>query len=673
MKKVGRKFIASETGNLAPAPQSPRPGDPEMKAIVLESFSTSTDHRRVPLGMPKRTHALILCSALSAPLVVSGAGFGRVTTVAVMGQPMVMSVPIRLDSGNRMSAECVSAEVVSGDSKLPANQVRVQVLAGPTDQDWVARVSTVGPVEEPVLVVSISAGCEQRFVRQFTAFADAPLMLATTRDTPDALTRSAAATRAVTAGGIEDLLLAPAPPTRPKPRVLRSAAAEAMPSSAPKVNRRVSATGPSKVASAQRVTPAPLVADAQVARLLLDVGGPRLKMDMEDPIMRVADTALASASDAALSGTGSDDFDRLVVLERSLATLRAESQASRDAAAALKTQLQESQSRSRLLPWLLALLVLTGGSAVWLAMRLRKKAQARAEGGVWWSSEHANLDAVGPVAVPPISVAGELQEEPLDSISDAELDSEEPRHWAAPDALDTAPMPGPKQAYSGSNTAVLEGNSPAREVSVEELMDLEQQADFFIALGQEDAAVDLLMSHLRSTGGQSPLPYTKLLEIYRRQGDRGAYERIRARFNRRFNAYAPDWDAGPLQGRSLEDYPALIEHLQGLWQSPIDAMAILENMLFRKDDSGDMFDLPAYKDVLLLYALARDLWQQGGMGVSEVDLLLPLGDTAPGAVGLAAASERPGVDYDLTSFQLEAPQSDAANDGEPATRHDQLN
>src|SRR6185295_12814544 len=93
-----------------------------------------------------------------------------------------------------------------------------------------------------------------------------------------------------------------------------------------------------------------------------------------------------------------------------------------------------------------------------------------------------------------------------------------------------------------------------RELSVEELLDLEQQADFFIALGQEDAAVDLLMSHLRSAGGQSPLPYTKLLEIYKRQGDRSAYERTRARFNRRFNAYAPDWEPGPAGGRALEDY-----------------------------------------------------------------------------------------------------------------------
>jgi pilus assembly protein FimV len=196
----------------------------------------------------------------------------------------------------------------------------------------------------------------------------------------------------------------------------------------------------------------------------------------------------------------------------------------------------------------------------------------------------------------------------------------------------------------------------AREVSVEELLDLEQQADFFIALGQEEAAIDLLMAHLRSTGGLSPLPYTKLLEIYRRQGDRDAYERIRTRFNRRFNAYAPEWEDGPLSGRALEDYPEVVQHLQSLWPEPLDAMAMLEAMLFRKDAAYELFDLPAYKDVLVLYALARDLWQQGGSKTPAVDVLLPLdGDAGPDAAHAtveSAASPADAPPFELTSFAL---------------------
>jgi hypothetical protein len=198
----------------------------------------------------------------------------------------------------------------------------------------------------------------------------------------------------------------------------------------------------------------------------------------------------------------------------------------------------------------------------------------------------------------------------------------------------------------------------ARDVSIEELLDLEQQAEFFVALGQDDAAIDLLVEHLRSTGGGSPLPYLKLLEIYRRRDEPQAYERTRARFNDRFNAYAPDWDSDLLGGRSLEEYEGIVPRLQQAWPRPLDAMAELEALLFRKS-RGELFDLPAYREVLFLYALARDLLEREPSDSVQVDILLPLaeGDSPPAPVPLAAdadselASHRPTepVDLDLSA------------------------
>jgi hypothetical protein len=166
---------------------------------------------------------------------------------------------------------------------------------------------------------------------------------------------------------------------------------------------------------------------------------------------------------------------------------------------------------------------------------------------------------------------------------------------------------------------------PPRDVSAEELIDLEQQAEFFVVLGQDDAAVDLLVAHLRDSGGASPLPYLKLLEIYRRRGDRDAYERTRDRFNQRFNAHAPGWDDGASDGRSLEDYAPVMALLQRAWPQPLDAMAELESLLFRRD-GGELFDLPAYRELLLLYAVARDLLDAESGSAQGVDVLLPLGD-----------------------------------------------
>lgn len=171
---------------------------------------------------------------------------------------------------------------------------------------------------------------------------------------------------------------------------------------------------------------------------------------------------------------------------------------------------------------------------------------------------------------------------------------------------------------------------PPRAVSVEELLDLEQQVDFFMVLGQEEAAVDLLVDHIRNTGGTSALPYLKLLEVYKQQGNTEGYERTRSRFNQRFNAYAPEWSADLEAGQSLEAYDEVLQRLSQVWADPIDAMAELEVLLFRRDQ-GELFDLPAYRDLMLLYALVRDLHDQTPASAVPVDVLLPLdadaGDT----------------------------------------------
>src|SRR6185369_12997803 len=101
-----------------------------------------------------------------------------------------------------------------------------------------------------------------------------------------------------------------------------------------------------------------------------------------------------------------------------------------------------------------------------------------------------------------------------------------------PASVDTAaPEPPTQQAPVTVEPGWTQTSPPPRPVSAEELIDLEQQAEFFVVLGQDEAAIDLLVGHLRDSGGTSPLPYLKLLEIYRRRGERESYERTRERFN----------------------------------------------------------------------------------------------------------------------------------------------
>lgn len=623
-----------------------------------------------------RPALIICCAALAASSGVHAVSFGKVSPSATLGQPLNVLIPIRLDQDERMYAECVKAEVFSGDSPLLPSQVRVVVLPTANPAEWNARVSTAVPIEEPVIEVSVSAGCEHRFTRRFTALADPPLL---------ALSEPVAAPSIPMPLALP-LIASPEGPALQSERRLRTANAG---QPAPRTKRSVVRQRPvpddlapvvalsPKASARPAAVPAALPRNDQVARLLLDVGsGPHLKMDMEEPIFMPPGSA-ASAS----TSEGSTELAQLQALEKSLRELRNESQSKQASELSLKAKLSEAEFKGRMLPWLVGLLLLATGVAIWLALRLRGVAGKadKTVASTWWGGQPGG--AVGPVPEPPSSDASELLDLPQPASARVAAGRAAPVQEEGPlfaeisaadtqtdfDAYQTQPLVGvmagaAARAEPMGMNAIVDGNSPAREVSVEELLDLEQQADFFIALGQEDAAGDLLMSHLRSTGGLSPLPYTKLLEIYRRQGDRSAYERIRARFNRRFNVYAPDWDVGPSHGRMLEDYPEVIAQLQELWPSHLNAMAVLEAMLFRNDERQDLFDLPAYKDVLLLYSLARDLYQQEGVSAADVDLLLPLGEHSVHVREPLPVAQRASA-YDMTTFSLDMPEGGMVTGG----------
>jgi hypothetical protein len=74
-------------------------------------------------------------------------------------------------------------------------------------------------------------------------------------------------------------------------------------------------------------------------------------------------------------------------------------------------------------------------------------------------------------------------------------------------------------------------------------------------------------------------------------------------------------------------------------------MRLLERLLLPADDA-DVFDLQTYRDLLLLYTVARDLHRQGDTAARTVDVLLPLraGTDAP-------ASGSGDLDLDLGALE----------------------
>ena len=612
-----------------------------------------------------RATATVFCLSLAAALWVAAApakalGFGRIGNTTQLGQPLNFAAAIRLENDETLSRECVSAEVLVGDNKLQPGQVRVTLEATAVANERLVRVTTSTLVDEPVVTVSVSVGCTSKVTRKFVAFIDPPLINApqtaaadTSMMVPQRADSQVAPLVTIVEGEKAPVAVpsrAPAPErsTRPaRPRREDAAALRATPRSRPVLVARAAegvASAPSAQQPAAAKKPAPKARSAQAPRPA--ASGPRLELEAAPAVVARAASvppgvelpvvAAATASAASAAPQVNDtaamlalERERIRLLEEGLARLRSDSQATQQALQGLQARLKAAESERYANPlvyslaWLSALLALAVGALWWRQSRARGAAQ-------WWAPPASSAPAAAARAARPKPAEFELA---LPTTLSGVAPAYEVSMLDSGDlSIPVVDMPMTIPAAAALRPPAPMPAEPARELSVEELIDLEQQAEFFVVLGQDEAAIELLMSHVRNDGGISPLPYLKLLEIYKRRGEADAYERIRDRFNRRFNAYAPEWIADLQQGLPLEAYTETVQRLQELWASPAKAMETLATALFRRDPSDQTYDLPAYRELLFLYAIARDFQEHGVADIGrDVDLLLPMHDDAPPA------------------------------------------
>jgi pilus assembly protein FimV len=589
--------------------------------------------RQTPSRMPRHLiQTPILLALLLQASHAKALGFGNASGLTALGRPLAFSVSLRFEPGELIEPACVAADVDVGDRRLPPDQVVARLVRDGATGERRIRVSTSVPVDEPSLTVTVRAGCPPRLTRGFVVFADPPHTL------PHMADASGPADEAVEGGGSNPgpfgaaaapasapVAAAPRRPARPARSAPASRAAALPNASAPPADAGARSTSPPVARKAPAPAPARSRAPERPQRPVLQLDAPEddeRSTPTPEPATASA-SAVMPATDAAELARRAQDEARLKALEASVQQLLAERRTKDQALDALQARVRAAEQARYANPVtyaLAALCLLLAGAVVGLFL-LRRRDQARA---AWWTAEAAR-------AAEPESL---LKPEPADDWSSPAKLGDGPaldlRPRRPPVAAPVAPegsagiAPTAAAAVDSTSGADLADGGLRRPMSAEELIDLEQQVEFFVVLGQDEAAIDLLMGHVRSTSGVSPLPYLKLLEIYRRRDEREPYERIRERFNRRFNAYAPEWGVDPESGNSLEGYPDVLGRVQGVWQSPADAMAILDRLLFRRE-AGPTFDVPAYRELLFLYGISRDLAERD-VPASGVDLLLPLGE-----------------------------------------------
>lgn len=595
---------------------------------------------------------------------------GDLRGAAVIGRVLDVSVRVQGGAGEEVSASCVGADLYFSDARQAAPLVTVST--GP-DGLAVVRIQSTVIVNEPVVTVQVRATCGSSTTRRYVMLADFPQLAPTMVDMP--VGASDAASRAASPGAeVVPVLVLPTP-------------AESVPvaSAAGKTVRPAKAVGESKEVRT------PSVAKAKKASANLGESTDPVAHKAADKPVRTAGKSVLKLDPLDILSDRIDSLDSVMLFAptedaikhtQQITSLQSDVKTLRDLAAKndakltdMRTQLQQAQEQQLpmlLVYALLASVLLCLGAVAWLWQKQLKN-QKNAHSAWWQDGENdgpstilmpqaappaAAVPAVKPVlAVVPPGVAPKPatvvvpvpmpEKPPTDVVAeqapvahDVDLDIDLDNFMltdAKPVTAPTLPAGTVPPAYR------------IHQINVEPILDIRQQAEFFVSLGQTDRALRILKKQIAEASEPNPMVYMDLLALYHSLGLKADFREQREAFGQQFNALVPDFPAFNLEGKDLEAYPEVLADLTKRWPGA-QALVFLDACIFYSPQAQirPMFDLAAFRDLLLLHMLAEDMTPD--MAVQDAVPMVPVPRPALVSEPMPAITE-PGVE----ALQLTAP------------------
>ena len=617
----------------------------------------------------KTRTCLLVATLLGTAAASEAVSLGRIRGATIVGRPLDLSLAAILEASEDTASVCVEADVFFGDSKLPPGRVRVTAESGANAGEAVIRIRTASPVDEPVVTVYLREGCSQKNTRKYVVLADvladsgAPAFPSPSLPAVAVTVPAAPVPRAVasvpfsgTAGSSGSGSVAA--------RGSRSRAnAETVPA-APPVPRAPSPTGalPSARLSDKLAPGSPTATKVAKSRLKLDP----LDLAIErDPVLRASsDLLTVPSTDAqqraaaqalwqALNAQPQDvmrDTQRLKSLESDLSSLMLQNKKVLQSVEDLKLDLARAQDErySNWLVYTLGIMLALALAAVAFFWSRGQKLLMRP----WWrkggedDDDDVNLpgkpltgnESPGRLlATNPKGSPAKTGEPKLDIDLDLDLDVDESMFETLKFPQQPAQQGGSSRNLAPEFQSDFSSSFPGvpRTVNAEELFDVQQQADFFVSLGQYDQAVEVLQHHISDNVETSALAYLDLFDLYHRLNRKDEYEVLRKDFNKVFNAQVPEFEGYSADEQGLEAYPAALSRIEALWPTA-KALELIEESIFRKPgESGDSFNLAAYRELLFLYSVAKEIVDRPP-GEMDFDL-----DVVAPPLGIASFDAKP--------------------------------
>ena len=136
------------------------------------------------------------------------------------------------------------------------------------------------------------------------------------------------------------------------------------------------------------------------------------------------------------------------------------------------------------------------------------------------------------------------------------------------------------------------------------MFDLRQQAEFFTKLGKLDEAIEALEKRIRENSKDCPLIYLELLRVANQHSLKTDFRQFRDEMTQAFNVNVPEFALFRDEGRGLEAYPGVLDHITQLWPSA-QVMNVIEAcvLISPGEKNASRFDLAAFRELIMLHGL----------------------------------------------------------------------
>jgi hypothetical protein len=594
--------------------------------LVMKIFST-------PVGfiLP----LMLICSISDANALT----LGRARGAALLGQTLDLSVAAQFAPEEEANISCFEAEIFYGDSRQEASRVSVTAPLAAGSQSLALRIQSATKVDEPVVTVYLRAICGQKTSRKYVLLADLPSEPASALVLPKVAdgisgsqTSKSDVLNGIAAGPTVDLDGVKAgngaPLATAKAAGIKSKSKPNALSTVAKTNGLVADDSKSAKRSRLKLIPMDGLADRDP---VLKSTTELVTLPVEDLQKRVEALATWRALNASAQDVLRDEA-RMQSLEGSMKSLTDVSAKHRQALEEIGNRLAEAESQRYSNPvvygLIAALLACFGGLAF-----LWNRRPSSGEGDPWWGADSAHESLFEPVMAKPGAAAQVAAFDDLVapahhvSLTDTPLVANPVTVQSVDIDLDLGevlPAAAPTQGLSSNLPSTFSKDSEfsavsrrdfgmsvsgvLRSVNTKEMLDIRQQAEFFMALGRHDEAVAVLESGVAQNADANPLVYLDLLKLFHTLSRKSDFDQCRDQFNKLFTGLVPVYTNFHLGGNSLDAYPQVCAQITELWPTS-QAIEYIEFCLVRTPADGpdQGFDMEAYRDLLLLDAIAKQL------------------------------------------------------------------